>query len=117
MENVLNGFGFKFCMVGKINGMAVEAKRASKSLLKSKSVESVWRCAATKRFIGEDIRHHLLAYALLRGCPYNALERKCRQDHLPSAESILKIVLGHVAGYKAPTYTIDKVNAWLKGEV
>jgi len=116
MENVLKGHGFKFCLIGKINGMAAEAKRARQSLLKSKSVEKVWYCTATKRFIGQDIRHHLLAYAFLRGAAYGELERKCREDHLPSSESILKIVLGHVPGYKAPAYTIDKVNSWLKGE-
>jgi hypothetical protein len=117
MENVLKGTSFRVCIVGKINGLAVEAKKARRSLLKSKSVEKVWSCANTKRFIGEDIRHHLLAYAFLRGTAYNELERKCREDHLPSSESILKIVQGHVAVYKAPAYTIDKVNAWLKGEV
>lgn len=47
--------------------------------------------------IKHDIRHHLLAYALMRGRPYKTVERKCRADNRPWADSIKYILSYHKA--------------------
>lgn len=112
MRNFLTHNDSKFCLIGKINGLSVESKKARKRILSAKNESAVCSFAGRKRIIGLDIRHHLLAYALLRGTPYSDLERNCREDNKPNAESILKIIQVHVANY----FTIDIVNAWLKGE-
>lgn len=45
--------------------------------------------------IKHDIRHHLLAYALMRGRPYKTVERKCAEDNKPWASSIERILEYH----------------------
>lgn len=52
---------------------------------------------------GSDVRHHLLAYALLRGRPYCALERTTRPDHKPSPSRVAKVL----------DVEIDVVKVWM----
>jgi len=63
--------------------------------------------------VGIDIRHHLLAYALLRGTPYAALEPRCRLDNLPQAKSILQIIQAHMPGH---LLNEESVKQWFRGE-
>lgn len=102
----------RYRIVGKINGLADEVKHtrslAAKRIAKKKDISQL---DSRKRLIGEDTRHHLLAYAFMRGTPYRALERACRDDNKPYASWILKIVLLHYP-YDA-IITLDKVQAWL----
>ena len=118
MNNVIKGTNSKILLVGKIKGLATESKKTRKLLLKSKTELRTQQCAITKRIIGLDIRHHLLAYALMRGDTYHSLEKKCRPEHQPSADAILQIVHAHLPfSYQRAQWTLEKVQAWLKGEV
>ena len=112
METYVWNKNYKFCLIGKINGMAAEAKRTRARILKHpKKEEQLWALDSRKRLVGEDIRHHLLAYAFMRGVPYSKLERSCRKDNKPYAAKILKIVLLHYP-FDAIA-TLPKVEAWL----
>jgi len=116
--NVLKGTNNKILLIGKIKGLAQESKHTRKLLLKAKSEKRVEQCAYTKRVIGLDIRHHLLAYAFMRGEAYHTLEKKCRPEHQPNAEAILQIVHAHLP-YPQQTKgsVLEKIQAWLKAEV
>lgn len=112
------GNNSKFCLIGKIKGLAVEARRARVRLLKSKSDKVVWSLSHRKRLVGIDTRHHLLAYAFLRGDAYLLLEKRCREDNKPKSKLILEIVQQHVPEYEIKNgwWSLEKIENWLKGE-
>jgi hypothetical protein len=95
MINALKKNHSKFLLIGKINGLSTEVKRARTCLRNAKKQEYTWTFAYRKRVVGIDIRHHLLAYAFLRGVPYRLLEANCREDNKPSIKSIFQIVEAH----------------------
>lgn len=111
MENIVK----RFCLIGKINGLAAESKRTRQRLLKSKSDKVLWKLSYRKYIVGLDIRHHLLAYAFLRGTPYHKLEQRCRPEALPKSDAILQIVMEH-APFRV-NVDLEKINAWIKGGV
>jgi len=115
MKNVLPDSS-KFCLIGKIKGLAVESKRARVRLLNSKSEIAVCSLQIRKRIVGIDVRHHLLAYAFLRGDLYSSLEKKCRKDNLPNAKTILNIVLLHINS-SFPKQWEEKIEKWVSGEL
>jgi hypothetical protein len=117
MKNVLKGTNSKISLIGKINGLASQTKKTRRLIKKSKSPERNWKYTYTKYIVGLDTRHHLLAYAFLRGALYHNLERTCRPEHLPNAASILTIVQAHDPRYRVVNgqYTIEDVKAWLDG--
>lgn len=115
MYNILGNS--KFCLIGKIKGLANESKRTRSHLDTAKSEKIVYKLAIRKRVVGSDIRHHLLAYALLRGILYAKLEQNCREDNKPNANCILKIVHAHLSEYDCKKWDIEKVNNWLSGVV
>lgn len=121
MTDFLRGTNSKIILIGKIKGLAEECKRARIRLLKSKSQTKSEKYAYTKYIVGGDVRHHLLAYAFLRGTPYNVLEKKYRPGHAPNAETILNIVLAHFPTYykryAATQPTLEHINNWLKGDL
>src|SRR5271170_6090291 len=95
----------KYRLIGKINGLAEDVRRTRFHLVKrAKADKPVYVLAARKQAVGRDIRHHLLAYALMRGTPYRQLERKCHQK--PSASQILGIIQFHGAIY---SWTLEQV--------
>ena len=115
--NVLKGTTKKVLLIGKIKGLAEESKHTRKLLLKAKTDQRMWKFANTKRVIGLDIRHHLLAYAFMRGEAYSTLERKCRKEHAPNAFAILQVVHAHLPAYQTKNYVLEGVQAWLKAGV
>jgi hypothetical protein len=122
-NDILKGTDSKILLVGKIKGLSSESKHTRQLIIKAKSKFSekkIWRHAYIKRVIGSDIRHHLLAYAFMRGKPYHSLEKKCQKGFGlgPNADTILQIVHAHLPfrQYKE-NWTLDKVNAWLAGAV
>lgn len=114
-RNVLLNNDSKFRLIGKINGLSNEVKRARSKLLKGKKDTIKCRAAYRKMIIGVDARHHLLAYAFLRGKPYAKMERACRDNNKPSVELILRIATAHDSSWNKIA-TPEKVEAWLKGE-
>lgn len=128
MKNALKHNFSKFILIGKIKGLAVESKVARSRIMKAKKEEAVWNLASRKRVVGIDIRHHLLAYAFLRGVSYHSVERSCAKDNKPSAASIFKIIEAHAptwipydpvskTGGGSYSVTLADVNVWLTGAV
>jgi hypothetical protein len=95
MKNALKNNNFKFVLLGKIKGLAGEVKHTRKRLLKSKSEKITYSLADRKRIVGYDARHHLLAYAYLRGVPYRKVEKNCALDNRPSPGLIFEIIEAH----------------------
>lgn len=126
MLNALKKNNSKFLLIGKIKGLANEARRARISIDKhaaKKNDKGVWASAYRKYVIGIDTRHHLLAYAFLRGTPYLTVEKKCATE--PTASLIYKVVEAHAPSYvlddrgrwgQSYHVTEDSVKQWLKGE-
>lgn len=110
---------FNFCLVGKIKGLSLSSKTASKRIHKAKSDLELYQWQYRKRIVGADARHHLLAYAYLKNIPYQALEKKCRPDNKPDVEKIFRIVASHVYFYQIRNeqFSEEKVTAWLNGGV
>jgi hypothetical protein len=124
MKNALKHNYSKFILIGKIKGLALESKKARTRILKAKKEEAVWNLSSRKRVVGIDIRHHLLAYAFLRGVSYRAVERACGKDNKPNADLIFKIVAAHAPrllcneeAQKAGNYiynpSLSDVQVWL----
>lgn len=104
----------KYRLIGKINGLAEDARRTRFHLVKrAKADKPVYLLAARKQAVSTDIRHHLLAYAFLRGTPYLALEPRCRPDNLPQMKKILQVIEAHMP----PAVLNEKsLEQWLRGE-
>lgn len=100
----------KHRLTGKINGLAEDVRRTRFRLVeRAKADKPVYLLAARKQAVGRDIRHHLLAYAFMRGTPYHQLERKCNQK--PSAREIWDIVQFHGPLF---SWTQEQVQQWLE---
>lgn len=105
MENLLDCRN-RICLIGKIKGLSEESKRANKKF-------NIY----IKNYIGSNIRHHLLAYAILKGSEYKSLERTCRENNKPNSKLVLEILNSHLYEYqKNKVWTIEKINQWLSGE-
>jgi hypothetical protein len=104
---------YRHFLVAKINGLADKSQQLRAKIKKAKKDEKVWALCSAKRSVGSEARHHLLAYAALRGTPYPILEPSCRIDNKPSAGLILQIIEAHdVPG----AWTLERVKAWLQTE-
>jgi hypothetical protein len=125
MKNALKNSNSKFILIGKINGLSEQAKRARLRLRSEK--EKPWIFALRKYLLGKDVRHHLLAYAFLRGVPYREIEANCREDNKPASADIFKIIQQHAPSYIAydpynksggGSYSVaaEDVALWLDGK-
>ena len=130
MKNALKNSNIRFILIGKINGLAGQSRKTRSRIKKAKSIsqEAVWPLIYRKHVLGVNTRHHLLAYAFLRGVPYRKVEPKCGQFNQPQAHQIFKVVEAHAPGwipydpytkvggcvYKA---TLEEVQAWLMEEL
>lgn len=121
MKNALKHNFSKFILIGKIKGLASESKRARARILKAKKEEAVWNLASCKRVVGIDIRHHLLAYAFLRGDSYHNVEKTCAKNNLPRTDVIYKLVEVHapkwIPSIGSYNPTLNDVQVWLSGAV
>lgn len=101
----------KYRLVGKINGLATDVRRTRFNLVKrARADKPTWVLASRKRAVGDEVRHHLLAYAFMREIPYSKLERKCREDNKPSASKILDIVRFHGS---TRVWRFEQIQQWL----
>ena len=126
MKNALRHNDKKFVLIGKINGLASQARRARDLILKAKDQKAVSSLSYRKHVVGIDIRHHLLAYAFLRGLPYKNVERNCAEDNRPRADWVWTIVETHApkwipydiiskTGGGSYDATLNEVHVWLAG--
>jgi len=124
MKNALKNNNVRFILIGKINGLAGESKKARNRINKATTQEAVWPLAYRKHLIGVNTRHHLLAYAFLRGIPYHKAEAKCGEFNKPNAGQIFKVVEQHAPSWIAYdpisktgggsySATLADINTWL----
>ena len=85
----------------KIRGFHVAGSTIASRISKAER-EKKNRLWDLKRELGVHARHHLIAYGLLRGIPYEKIER-CASNNRPNPQVILGIVQAH--------------NAWVPGKV
>lgn len=100
----------------------------SKSLRKqahSVNGDSKYCLKAKKNGLGQDARHHLAAYALMRDVKFSKLEHHCQEGNYLNPTKVLNILLEHEPhrvvktekGWKTDRWTIDKVRNLLIREV
>lgn len=102
----------------KIRGFHVTGETIAARISKSEKDRKnrLWN---EKRALGYQCRHHLVAYGLLRGVPYDQIER-CAPNNKPNPHLVLDIILAHNGwnpkrGYI--TYDLDMVKKLLDGYV
>lgn len=124
MKNALKNTNIKFILIGKINGLSGESKKTRNRIKKAIAPEKKWPLTYRKYMIGVNTRHHLLAYAFLRGVPYRKAEAKCGEFNKPNAGQIFKVIEQHApswipydpytkTGGGTYTATLNEVNVWL----
>lgn len=106
MKNALRYSDKKFVLIGKISGLASQTKRARNLIVKAKTQKAISDLMFRKYTVGIDVRHHLLAYAFLRGVPYKSVEKTCAENNKPLAKLILKLIEDH-----APTWVRSDLSA------
>lgn len=77
----------------KIRGFQAAGSTIASRITKSQK-ERKSRLWDAKRRLGLHCRHHLIAYGLLRGIPYDQIER-CAPNNKPNARTVLDIVVAH----------------------
>jgi hypothetical protein len=127
MKNALKNNNVRFVLIGKINGLSEQSKKTRIRFKEAKTPEKRYSLYYRKRVIGTNSRHHLLAYAFLRGISYHKIEAKCDESNSPIANDIFKIVEQHAPNY-IPYNPYDKsggisysvkvedVISWLDGD-
>lgn len=114
MENYFRYRNTKVLLVGKIKGLTEVSKDTRKKLLKSNTPDSKTYFSYLEKTIGVDIRHHLLAYAFLRGKKYKDIENSFRLNNEPKPHKILQVIHSHLSSqYENSQFTIEKVEQWL----
>jgi hypothetical protein len=109
----------KSILISKIKGLQAEISFTRSKINK----EKVNTAEQTSKYIGlrytktqlrEEARHHLLAYAFIRGIPYSKLEKKCTEK--PSPNKIVEIIKYHTGSYGwFRSDLLVKIIEWLKG--
>jgi hypothetical protein len=77
----------------KIRGFQAAGSTISSRISKAEK-ERKNRLWNEKRLLGVHCRHHLVAYGLLRGVPYDQIER-CASNNKLDPQKVLAIVLAH----------------------
>lgn len=98
----------------KIRGLHAAGSTVSRRISKSEKERRycLWQL---KRQLGDDCRHHLIAYAILRGVAYDKVER-CSKENLPNPQRVLDIVEVHntwVFGKPHLKYDLPRIEALL----
>lgn len=108
--------GHKFCLIGKIKGLAEEARLIRRKMRSAENETQYYGMRYIKNSIRADARYHALAYAYLKGVAYNVLERKCNEK--PNPETILKIVMlhSHLSSFTFYKDNIANIKDWLDGK-
>jgi hypothetical protein len=99
MKNALKNNNVRFILIGKINGLSEQSKKAGSRFKEAKTPEKRYSLYYRKQVIGANTRDHLLAYAFLRGISYHKIETKCGEDNKPKPDKIFKIIEQHAPNY------------------
>lgn len=96
----------------KIRGFHITGSKIAKKISKSKGLRKhqLWDL---KRSVGDACRCHLVAYGLIRGIPYENIE-KCSKQNILSAKHIHQIIHAHLWNWeKEQDFTLSKVEEML----
>jgi hypothetical protein len=100
-------------LIARIKGLAQQTAHIKK-VFRNKSFDpNSWDYNSHKKYLGEDARNHNLAYAFMRGVPYNKIEPKSHTK--PHARSIAQIVVqthGISSWAWQDTYTTE-IKKWI----
>lgn len=108
---------------GKIKGLAEEIRRNRVALKEwprpvepndSDYLSKRWTTRMVNRSVAVETRNYLLAYGLLRGMPYSAIEPK--RSVKPNAEAIMKIIHEHLPSYEVEKWTLEMIESMLDVE-
>jgi hypothetical protein len=77
----------------KLRGFHLAGATYSRRISRAEK-ERKHRLWEAKRRLGSHCRNHLIAYSLLRGTPYSAIEQ-CAPNNRPNPHVILEIMLQH----------------------
>lgn len=91
---------------GKINGLAAQSAKLRRRIHRSKG-EKRFNAWYAKRALGQRTRHLLLAYAYLRGVPYEKLEKKIAPDNAPDIHLLYLLVQETLDSYRRFDYKIE----------
>lgn len=95
----------------KLRGFHAAGSTISSRISKSEK-ERKSRLWDVKRQLGTHCRHHLIAYGLLRGIPYNQIER-CAPNNKPNPQAVLDIMLAHADWRQKKGLDLDRVRTLL----
>ena len=98
----------------KIRGLQATGSTIRRRISKSEK-ERRQRLWQLKRELGDHCRHHLIAYAILRGVAYDKVER-CSERNRPNPQVVLDIVVAHnswVMGRPHQKYDLAAIEALL----
>jgi len=95
----------------KLRGFHAAGSTISSRISKSEK-ERKNRLWDAKRQLGTHCRHHLVAYGLLRGVPYDQIER-CAQNNKPNPQVVLDIMLAHADWQQKRGLDLEKVKQLL----
>ena len=92
-----------------------ESREIRKKIHASKGKER-WDLWIDKRELGDQTRYMLLAYAFLRGVPYQIVEQKCGVGNEPSRCALHAHIFMRFANKEAPEITnlSERVKVWLE---
>jgi len=113
--DALNRSNLKPVLVAKIKGLATETQHLKKLLRKNRNADSMSRLDSGKFFVSIDARHHLLAYAFLRGQTYSNVERTCARGNEPNAKRIFAVIEFTMLNRCSDSngLNLDSVTKWL----
>lgn len=95
----------------KIRGFAATGETFTARIAKAQR-ERKNRLWDAKRSLGNHARLHLIAYGLLRGVPYEKIER-CAPQNKPDPQRVLDIMLAHADWQQKRGLDLEKVKALL----
>jgi hypothetical protein len=98
----------------KVRGFQAAGISIHRRIVKSSGLKrnSLWQ---QKRALGDWNRIHLIAYGLLRGIPYEKIE-KCAKVNQPFAQSVFDVMSMHANWQVKRELTLDKVKILLGQE-
>lgn len=97
----------------KIRGFQSAGETIHKRIFGSKGPkrDRLW---CEKRLLGNYNREHLIAYGLLRGVPYERIE-KCAKTNKPNVQRVFELIQAHGDGKAKREFTLDLVKTLLEG--
>jgi hypothetical protein len=98
----------------KLRGFHAAGSTISSRISKSEK-ERKNRLWDTKRKLGTHCRYHLVAYGLLRGVPYDRIER-CAQENKLNPQIVLDVMLAHADWQQKRDLDLEKVKMLLATE-